>query len=578
MFPYAFIAMATLDTIPIRILNYKCFGEEGAGFDGLRPFTVLIGRNNSGKSSLLDLLAFVTEPYDIDRFGHGAATPQILITTLLTEEQLRRYFPDTVSGGEIQGNHWQYAKQWIGQPITWELLKSRKKRLEKIEPKPHAAASQFGRIVESLENPFSGRDFYRLRSDRDIARESSQHDPTVQENGSGTTTLIRLYKTRAQMPSELVEKTLLAALNKIFEPDASFTRIEVQEDQESAGNSSLVWEVHLEEPGKGMISLSDSGSGLKTILLVLTFLHLIPAYKNKELSNCIFGFEELENNLHPTLQRRLFQYLHDFALNNNCVIIVTTHSNIVIDLFARDPESQLIHVQHDGSEARVSPALGYIEKRDILDDLGIRASDLLQSNSVVWVEGPSDRFYFKKWLEIWTAGRLVEGVHYQCVPYGGSLHTHLSADDPEDENRTDDFVQLLRVNRNSIILIDSDVKDAEDNISPSKQRLVREIEEVGGMGWVTAGRTVENYIPMEALATLFGSDLSRPPDQFEAFSDYLEKVRSGEGNRFLRSKVEFASRVISHLACKNQMSTLDLQERLNRAAELIASWNDLKLQ
>lgn len=569
--------MAELGAVPVRIVNYKCFGEEGAGFDKLCPFTVLIGRNNSGKSSLLDLLAFVTEPYDIDRFGHGATKPQVLITTELTEEQLQRHFSASASGGEIRGNHWQYGKQWIGQPITWELLKSGKKRLVKIEPQPDAAANRFERIVESLDNPFSGRHFYRLRSDRDISRESSQHDPTVRENGSGTTTLIRLYKTRAQMPSEIVEKSLLAALNEIFRPDANFTRIEVQEDQESSGSSSMVWEVHLEEPGKGMISLSDSGSGLKTILLVLTFLYLVPYYAKQELSDCIFGFEELENNLHPALQRRLFQYLHDFALNNGCVIVVSTHSNIVIDLFARDPDSQLIHVQHDGSEARVSRALGYIEKCDVLDDLGIRASDLLQSNSVVWIEGPSDRLYFKKWLEIWTAGRLVEGVHYQCVPYGGSLHTHLSADDPEDKNRTDDFVQLLRVNRNSIILIDSDKEDAGDNITPSKQRLVQEIEEIGGMGWVTAGRTIENYIPIEALEALYKLGQIPRPGQFESFSEYLDEVSSGEGRRFLRSKVGFASRVISHLTRENLKLTLDLQERLNRATQLIVSWNDLKL-
>ena len=37
------------------------------------------------------------------------------------------------------------------------------------------------------------------------------------------------------------------------------------------------------------------------------------------------------------------------------------------------------------------------ELRDVLvDDLGIKASDILQSNGIIWVEGPSDRIYINK--------------------------------------------------------------------------------------------------------------------------------------------------------------------------------------
>ena len=33
---------------------------------------------------------------------------------------------------------------------------------------------------------------------------------------------------------------------------------------------------------------------------------------------------------------------------------------------------------------------------EVLSNLGIRASELLQSNGVIWVEGPSDRVYIKR--------------------------------------------------------------------------------------------------------------------------------------------------------------------------------------
>lgn len=42
----------------------------------------------------------------------------------------------------------------------------------------------------------------------------------------------------------------------------------------------------------------------------------------------------------------------------------------------------------------------YFSKSELLNDLDIRASDLLQSNGIVWVEGPSDRVYVKRWIEL----------------------------------------------------------------------------------------------------------------------------------------------------------------------------------
>ena len=86
-------------------------------------------------------------------------------------------------------------------------------------------------------------------------------------------------------------------------------------------------------------------------------------------------------------------------------------------------------------------------------DLGYRASDLLQANCIIWVEGPSDRIYLKYWLKAYDPD-LVEGVHYTIMFYGGRLLRHLSADDEE----IDEFINLRRINQNLVIIIDSDRK------------------------------------------------------------------------------------------------------------------------
>src|SRR5690606_2795615 len=117
-----------------------------------------------------------------------------------------------------------------------------------------------------------------------------------------------------------------------------------------------------------------------------------------------------------------------------------------------DPEAQILHVKHNGKYAKMSKVETFIEKKGIIDDLDVRASDLLQSNGIIWVEGPSDRIYLNKWIELYSNSEIKENVHYQIVFYGGRLLSHLSV----DPNINPDLINILKVNSNCIFIMDSD--------------------------------------------------------------------------------------------------------------------------
>src|SRR5512132_2805341 len=108
-------------------------------------------------------------------------------------------------------------------------------------------------------------------------------------------------------------------------------------------------------------------------------------------------------------------------------------------------------------------------------------------------EGPSDRLYFNRWIDLWSKGELKEGTHYQCVFYVGRLLAHLSA--IQDEAEKDKGVNILKVNSHAILLLDSNKNNDADTLNDTKKRLIAEIDSVGGYSWVTFGREVENYIP-----------------------------------------------------------------------------------
>lgn len=561
--------MEDLVNFSAKIKNFKCFGDSEQGFEQIKPINLIIGRNNSGKSSLSDLVKALAEK--ISDFPqsqwHNNCPPEIILESPLTESEVRRVFRQENDGGGIPGNHWEYGKVLVGIKMKWNL----KNQFISIDDCPNLIAplSDIPRryrdiLVEGKKHPLRGKTFKRLCAERNIFPEPDSQNLSVDEHGRGATNIIQNFINKANKPSELVEKTLLDELNHIFRPDGCFIDIVCQQIDSGA------WEIYLEEESKGRVSLSNSGSGIQTIILVLIYLHLVPVTEKKNLSEFVFAFEELENNLHPGLLRRLLTYLHEKSQEEKCIFFLTTHSNVAIDFFGKNEDAQIIHVTHNSKNAICRTVKTYIENMGILDDLDVRASDLLQSNCVIWVEGPSDRIYINKWIDLWTGGKLREGTHYQCVFYGGRLLSHLNASDPD---APDSGIAILRVNRKAIILLDSDKRNQQTPLNLTKKRIIKEIEDNGGIAWVTKGKEIENYIPAEAVEKLLDIPSVPQVDQHEDFFNYLNLLNDKKGTKYPKRKTLLAESICQHLTKENINQVLDLGGEINLVCEKIRAWN-----
>lgn len=141
----------------------------------------------------------------------------------------------------------------------------------------------------------------------------------------------------------------------------------------------------------------------------------------------------------------------------------------------------------------------------------MRASQLIQSNIVIWVEGPSDRIYIKKWIELKSKNSLIENKHLSFLMYGGS---NLSGYDLFSNEKN---IGILKTSRYAIIVCDSDKKNKTDDLKPRVKKNWDFIEEVTSssptynssrisdfvFGWITDGNEIENYIPNELIAETF---------------------------------------------------------------------------
>ncbi len=316
--------------------------------------------------------------------------------------------------------------------------------------------------------------------------------------------------------------------------------------------------------GNTRFALSKSGSGLKTILLTLINLYLIPELEEYKDKKIVYAFEELENNLHPAQQRKLFGYLYKYAENTGNRIILTTHSHVAINCFFDKEGTKLYHVIKSAGRSRLNEIENYIDKVEILEDLDVKASDILQSNGIIWVEGPSDRVYIKKWLEVFCQCEYEEGKDYQFLYYGGKLLAHYSC----NNEGIDNLISVLLTNRNSTIVIDSDKRNAKARINDTKRRIQSEFENNKLLCWITKGKEIENYLSVGALRERFCKKFNEL-GQYEVFPEYIKFV----DDNFSSHKVDFAKRISNYITAENSESVLDLKKKIEQLYCEIKRWN-----
>jgi hypothetical protein len=148
--------------------------------------------------------------------------------------------------------------------------------------------------------------------------------------------------------------------------------------------------------------------------------------------------------------------------------------------------------------------------------------------------------------------------------YGGRNLANFSADEQTK------LVSILTTNRNAAIVIDSDKKQRSGSINDTKRRIVDEFARLGLFSWVTKGKEIENYIPVEALNKLFKKSKLKQCGQYDLFPDYIKKYYSG----FPGKKVQFANEIAPYMDKDGCSKILDLKKNIKKLYGIIEKWNE----
>lgn len=568
----------------LKIKNYKHIGDSYIGFDKLENLNILVGQNNIGKSTLLQSIEMLIS--EVVNTREISSNTKLEFGFCPTTNEIKNAFNEYTSGGQIGINHFTFGQKYINNYMSFEFqpiktIGTEQITLSNIPGIPsnqftfNTKVDNFENLAKNYLNNYIRRlKLIKLSADRNLVPEVQNSNRIVSEDGTGATNLLRQYLNVANLPNEVVENDILNALNQIMKPENCFERIMCQEI-ETTDDSNSKWEILLVNEN-GKIPISSSGSGLKTVLLVLIKLFLETREKSsynfeQSLENSIFIFEELENNLHPAIQRNLFEFLYQWVQEYNSQIFLTTHSTVPINIFSGRENVTLTHIKKENYSIITNSALSFIENEDILMNLGVRASDILQSNAVIWVEGPSDRIYINKWIELYSNGLLKENIHYQILFYGGRLLSHLTGKIDE----SNELIQLFRANLHSIIVIDSDKTDSNKRINKTKQRIKNEFIKNKAIVWITQGKEIENYLSRNIFNKIYHID--KQIGQYEKIDDFLNKNsrKKNMATYYVTHKVSESISIAKEMLLED-INVLDLERQISTIVKQIKTWNGIQ--
>ena len=349
---------------------------------------ILVGKNNAGKSSVIDAIRAMLGDYEIRHINFYDMKENVVIGMKLSEperdenrqdgayEEIRRKHHDVRYIVTPNGDRW------------YEDESGRYSEIPDYMPKAYYIDHQrdIKEFQQALLNLQGDESVQRLVSNRCPYQEDKVCDqcfhciPELENKTGSEMTLFdtaklmeyRLYKLNLDKFSERVN----TYLSKNGMPYHSI-RYEIDFDTESLLNfDTAVY--NNERNVKGNLGMLSAGS--KSIYL----LSLLEAYTDENVGNCgIIIIEDPEIYLHPQLQKMASEILYRFAKKNQ--LIFSTYSPNMIFNFSSRQIKQVVLSDEFTTEIQEN-----VDIDVILDDLGYSANDLMNVSFVFIVEGKQD--------------------------------------------------------------------------------------------------------------------------------------------------------------------------------------------
>jgi predicted ATP-binding protein involved in virulence len=344
----------------LHIKNYKLFNDLNINFSDNEnnplPVIIIAGINGSGKTTLLEYIN--NSCNNIGLFGGSLEMQFKNQNFIVNRENVKKYFnfkmrnEENVKQQHLQGNE---------------------------------IAVTF--IPDDLENIYSFCDDKKSKI---------TYIPTLKDNVEDIKKFIleRHRKRSRQLDSiKNATKEIEDSIKKIFDGiDLSFSLIDVNDVERD--NEKIIFR---NKNGKEF-DINDLSTGEKTLLSKVLYLYF------KDIKNQIILIDEPELSLHPAWQNRVLKLYENFAKENNCQIIIATHSPHILGS-AKSESVRLL--TEDGVVDNFSHTYGAKFSQILTDIMGVRDLRTPEINEkftliedmIVENQFNTEKFH-KKWQEL----------------------------------------------------------------------------------------------------------------------------------------------------------------------------------
>lgn len=440
----------------IKLNRYK--GIETATLNNLGHINVICGKNNSGKSSILEAMTIR------DSYGLG----------LYVNDSLKVLFKPLTQG--YSSPNPTQSEKWFSTLIDIENHKneiwydSDSKAIAqslKVAMRQDHYMGRFDKNIFKFETMLQNF-FFNIVDDykpflippkRSISFETPiSTNANIEPTGEGIINRLFFLKNQDLKSSEyLTFKSIYDEFE--FITDRNFNIVPKKDN---------IIELKFNNAKDEWIPAKSCGLGLSDILIILGLVYL--AKGNTYL------IEEPENHLHAEYQKKLLDF---FRRQKDKQFFLATHSNIFIDT---NIVSKVIYTQFD-DKVSISDVTS---RSVIISALGYSISDNLSSDLIILTEGPTDVPIIKEILS-WKGLDLQFNIKFW--PLGGDVMNKLD-------------LEVLAQDHSVIALIDSDPQSRvfREDFKNYCETLNIECHQLQRYA-------IENYLAIDAIKSVFTSQV-----------------------------------------------------------------------
>lgn len=390
----------------LHIQNFKSIHD--MHIPDIENALILVGQNNTGKTSVLDAIRAVGGEYQISRedFWEAGTKIRIHVSLAFTEEDLTLLQRRGVVSQYRRKEAWlqDFGKKlpsFSDNVLTFTMTANKDGRIRyqdgvnknnpyirEVFPRIYHVDAE--RRLERLQS-----DLLLLQEDEILKRMRSEccmFNQARQCNYCFNCIGLIEQKSPAQLDAMETSKLLDYKLYQLNLD--TFARMVNDCFHKNGGRESILYSMNrdvekilevttqIRHPAQNIPRpISHMGKGMRSIYL----FSLLEAYTQiEENLSSIIMIEDPEIFLHPSLQKVCGRILYRLAAKNQ--VIFTTHSPNLLPNFNSRQIRQVIHQEDGTSDIRRKTDISAI-----LDDLGYTAGDLMNVNFVFIVEGKQDK-------------------------------------------------------------------------------------------------------------------------------------------------------------------------------------------